>query len=390
MGPSTLACQGTIFQRIMERPATSADPSEVQPQSAGDVGEPCPSDHDGSNGDAELASAVQHDWWRLGIKSSGRRDALVEDECVALGSKVVVLLHLLALTINEGDKMVLFSQSLSTLDFIEMILTQTNWGKLVDVKSTRSDARLFRWTRGNQYLRIDGAVSDRQPLIDDFNRRDACKLFMISTKAGNMGINLQSANRVVVFDSSWNPANDLQAIFRCYRYGQKKNVFVYRFLAGGSMEEKIYKKQVDKQARSARIVDAQMPENHFTFAEKNELMTFVEDDEDHDTFMAAANSLMDSGIQVSSCVACADCVQDRPLRAVIEKRAHLLSAIECHQRLLADNEEEHLNEAEQREAELEYLRDTALSASGPAIPQSDLYSHLAQPTVPAPMSSLNS
>ena len=159
-----------------------------------------------------------------------------------LGNKVVAFLKLLALSINEGDKTVLFSQSLSTICFLEKILSQTQWGHLVDVQSA-TNTRFVNWTRGQQYMRIDGGTTNRQVLIDEFNKRDSCKLFLISTKAGNMGINLQSANRVVVFDSSWNPANDLQAIFRCYRYGQKKNTFIYRFLAAGSMEEKIYKLQ---------------------------------------------------------------------------------------------------------------------------------------------------
>lgn len=129
------------------------------------------------------------------------------------------------------------------------------------------------WQQGRDFVRIDGQVSGvvRGDLINDFDKDDALKLFIISSKAGGMGINLVSASRVVLFDSHFNPTVDLQALFRCYRYGQTRNVFVYRFLVQNTMEEKVYSRAVNKSGLANRVIDQKELRRYFTSAEISSL-----------------------------------------------------------------------------------------------------------------------
>jgi len=103
---------------------------------------------------------------------------------------------------------------------------------------------------------LDGStnVAKRQELVDRFNAGENF-VFLLSSKAGGTGLNLIGANRLVLFDPDWNPANDAQAMARVWRDGQKRPCFIYRLLATGSIEEKIYQRQITKNGLSTSIVD---------------------------------------------------------------------------------------------------------------------------------------
>lgn len=296
--------------------------------------------------------AISSDWWKKIATTTDDKDSLDPEyqriidslQLLKLSNKMVTLLSLLALSVLQGDKMLVFSQSLYSLDAIEMFLGMSHWDRLIEaVQEGRYERRKFsQWQLNREYLRIDGATGQRQKCIDKFNKKGSSyHLMLISTKAGNMGINLQAANRVVIFDTSWNPVHDLQAMYRAYRYGQTKPVFVYRLLSAGSMEERIYKMQVIKQSLAARVVDAQMPDNHFS-AEETLLSFDVQDD---------ATEKMDRAAQVLE-----GAVKDEVLGTFVRHFASdLLTSIEDHSGLLEDNKDEHLNAEEQEQAEADLL-----------------------------------
>ncbi|OWK57192.1 Transcriptional regulator ATRX [Lonchura striata] len=201
-------------------------------------------------------------------------------EVLEHSGKMVLLFEILRMAEELGDKVLVFSQSLISLDLIEDFLELAN-----REKSERDQPSIYKgegkWFRNIDYYRLDGSTTaqSRKKWAEEFNDETNVRgrLFIISTKAGSLGINLVAANRVIIFDASWNPSYDIQSIFRVYRFGQNKPVFVYRFLAQGTMEDKIYDRQVTKQSLSFRVVDQQQVERHFTMNELTELYTFEPD-----------------------------------------------------------------------------------------------------------------
>ncbi|XP_060768474.1 transcriptional regulator ATRX-like isoform X2 [Neoarius graeffei] len=200
-------------------------------------------------------------------------------ELLEHSGKLMLLMEILHCAEQLQDKVLVFSQSLVSLDLIETFL------ELADKAKEEGKACVYKgkrsWVRDKDYYRLDGSTTAtaRKKWAQEFNnvRNTTCRLFLISTRAGSLGINLVAANRVVVFDASWNPMYDVQSMFRVYRFGQKKPVYIYRFLAQGTMEQKIYERQVAKQSLSSRVVDQQQIQRHFTLSQLSDLYRFQPD-----------------------------------------------------------------------------------------------------------------
>ncbi|KAJ2762919.1 DNA-dependent ATPase protein rad54 [Coemansia sp. BCRC 34490] len=138
----------------------------------------------------------------------------------------------------EKDKIVLISNYTQTLDLFETLCR----------------------ARGYGHYRLDGSmsISKRQQLVDQFNNpKDPAFVFLLSSKAGGCGINLVGANRLVLFDSSFNPADNLQACGRIWRDGQKKPCYIYTLVTTGTVEEKIFQRQSYKTSLSSCVIDEQ-------------------------------------------------------------------------------------------------------------------------------------
>ncbi|XP_072317853.1 DNA repair and recombination protein RAD54-like [Eucyclogobius newberryi] len=186
-----------------------------------------------------------------------------------LSGKMLVLDYILAITKSTtNDKVVLVSNYTQTLDLFE---------------------RLFR-SRKYLYVRLDGTMSikKRAKVVERFNDPTNPEfIFMLSSKAGGCGLNLIGANRLVMFDPDWNPANDEQAMARVWRDGQKKSCYIYRLLSTGTIEEKILQRQAHKKALSSCVVDQETDvERHFSLGELRELFTLNEEttSDTHDRF----------------------------------------------------------------------------------------------------------
>uniref|UniRef100_A0A4W2HFF1 DNA repair and recombination protein RAD54B n=1 Tax=Bos indicus x Bos taurus TaxID=30522 RepID=A0A4W2HFF1_BOBOX len=163
--------------------------------------------------------------------------------------KLQVLSKLLAVIreLRPAEKVVLVSNYTRTLDILQEVCKR----------------------HGYAYTRLDGQtpISQRQQIVDGFNSKYSSDfIFLLSSKAGGVGLNLIGGSHLILYDIDWNPATDIQAMSRVWRDGQKHPVHIYRLLTTGTIEEKIYQRQISKQGLSGAVVDLSKTSDHIQFS----------------------------------------------------------------------------------------------------------------------------
>jgi len=179
--------------------------------------------------------------------SSSDEDFYDQEQVADRSGKLQVLSKILPLWHKQGHKVIIFTQWRKMLDMIEQFTVTNGW------KSARLD--------GNTN------VASRQKLVDKFNTDASYFCILMTTKTGGVGLNITGANRVLLYDPDWNPQTDAQARERAWRFGQKKAVTVYRLITAGTIEEKIYQRQIFKTALTNQIL--QDPKQRRLFSQKD-------------------------------------------------------------------------------------------------------------------------
>uniref|UniRef100_A0A673X1P3 Proliferation-associated SNF2-like protein n=1 Tax=Salmo trutta TaxID=8032 RepID=A0A673X1P3_SALTR len=158
----------------------------------------------------------------------------VDEQLVQTSGKFLILDRMLPELKRRGHKVLIFSQMTSILDI------------LMD----------YCYLRGYQYSRLDGtmAYADREENMTKFSSDPEVFLFLLSTRAGGLGINLTAADTVIIFDSDWNPQADLQAQDRCHRIGQTKPVVVYRLVTANTIDQKILERASAKRKLEKMVI----------------------------------------------------------------------------------------------------------------------------------------
>ncbi|KAI0081263.1 hypothetical protein K474DRAFT_1588003, partial [Panus rudis PR-1116 ss-1] len=184
----------------------------------------------------ELKKAANHPYLFDGaeVRTDNTEETL--KGLIMSSGKMVLLDKLLARLRQDGHRVLIFSQMVRMLDILSDYMS----------------------LRGYQHQRLDGMVSSeqRKKSIAHFNAEGSPDFaFLLSTRAGGLGINLETADTVIIFDSDWNPQNDLQAMARAHRIGQKSHVSVYRFVSKDTMEEDVLERAKKKMVLEYAIIN---------------------------------------------------------------------------------------------------------------------------------------
>ncbi len=170
----------------------------------------------------------------LRLRQAACDPRLIDPHQKLVGSKIELLMEQLAEVLQEKHKVLVFSQFTSLLGLVRKEIESRGWSC--------------------EYL--DGQTKKRDACVKRFQEDPDCRIFLISLKAGGLGLNLTAAEYVFILDPWWNPAAEAQAIDRAHRMGQTKPVMAYRMIARGTVEEKIVQLQDSKRELADAIVSA--------------------------------------------------------------------------------------------------------------------------------------
>ncbi|PRP87727.1 chromodomain-helicase-DNA-binding protein 1-like [Planoprotostelium fungivorum] len=212
----------------------------------------------------ELKKASNHPYLFDGAEDLHSKDPA--EGLIRNSGKMILLDKLLTRLRETGHRVLIFSQMVRMLDIMSDYLYHKGW----------------------PFQRLDGGMSrdERQKGMESFNAKDSKDFcFLLSTRAGGLGINLTSADTVIIFDSDWNPQNDLQAEARAHRIGQKKVVNIYRFITKGTVDEQILQRAKNKMILEHLVIqrmgdskESQAKNNDFNKEELAALLKFGAED----------------------------------------------------------------------------------------------------------------
>ncbi|MCZ6520091.1 MAG: C-terminal helicase domain-containing protein, partial [Bacteroidetes bacterium] len=149
---------------------------------------------------------------------------MVDPDYVDGSGKLDDISRMLENAIEQGHKMLIFSQFVKHLSIVKNLLDE----------------------KGINYAYLDGSSTNRKQIVENFQNNPELKIFLISLKAGGLGLNLTTADYVFILDPWWNPAVEMQAVDRAHRIGQKNTVLTYKFITKNTVEEKILALQQKK------------------------------------------------------------------------------------------------------------------------------------------------
>jgi hypothetical protein len=185
-------------------------------------------------------------------------ESVSEEESMAERSgKLEVLAKILPLWKKQGHRVLIFCQ----------------WKKMLNI------IQRFTELQGWKFGRLDGNtnIASRQRLVDTFNSDESYFGMLCTTRTGGVGLNLTGADRIILYDPDWNPQTDAQARERAWRFGQEREVTIYRLIAAGTVEEKIYQRQIFKTALSNRVLQDPRQRRMFSQKDLKDLFTLKAD-----------------------------------------------------------------------------------------------------------------